>query len=107
MNGNNNGGAFQSVNQQNKAKMALPIVLVKNGSPKTNGQSQGVVTPKSNIVNNNQSNGSQMGTALEALLKQLRHNSSYTPGGPGQKKNSNVGSPMLGGNKSNAFQGIG
>lgn len=30
-------GAFQNIGQQqNKAKMALPIVLVKNGSPKTN-----------------------------------------------------------------------
>ena len=49
--------------------MALPIVLVKNGSPKTNNVSQ-AMTPKSN---NNQQNGgngnNQMGNALEALLK--------------------------------------
>jgi hypothetical protein len=42
--------------------MALPIVLVKNGSPKTNNQSQ-IVTPKSNNGNN------QYGNALEVLLK--------------------------------------
>ena len=42
-------GAFQNITgqSQSKAKMALPIVLVKNGSPKTNNHSQ-IVTPKSN-----------------------------------------------------------
>lgn len=79
-------GAFQNIGQQqSKAKMALPIVLVKNGSPKTNNHSQ-IVTPKSN--NNQQTSGqngnnNQMGNALEALLKQLRNNGANTPVGAG------------------------
>ena len=76
--------------------MALPIVLVKNGSPKTNNHSQ-IVTPKSNNGNNN-----QYGTALEALLKQLRNNNNggaSTPvgGGPNQNKKNDLNSPLLGG----------
>lgn len=43
LNGGGNG-AFQNIN--NKPKMAQPIVLVKNGSPKTNNNSQ-ILTPKS------------------------------------------------------------
>lgn len=79
--------------------MALPIVLVKNGSPKTNNVSQ-AMTPKSN---NNQQNGgngnNQMGNALEALLKQLRNNNgSNTPVGmgPGGKKDG-LCSPLIAG----------
>lgn len=50
-------GAFQNIGQaQSKAKMALPIVLVKNGSPKTNNHSQ-IVTPKSNNQQNGGANG--------------------------------------------------
>lgn len=40
-------GAFYNIGNTSKAKMAQPIVLVKNGSPKTNTHSQ-IVTPKSN-----------------------------------------------------------
>lgn len=80
----------------NKAKLAPPIVLVQNGSPKTNNHSQ-IVTPKS-AYNQNGGNGNQMGTALEALLKQLRNNGANTPVGASQygKKNNELSSPLIG-----------
>lgn len=63
------GGNVPFQNMNNKAKMAQPIVLVKNGSPKTNNNSQ-ILTPKSNNQQNGQNgNGNQVGNALEALLK--------------------------------------
>ncbi len=61
----------------NKAKMALPIVLLKDGSPRL---PSGIHTPKSQAGGLPQAGTANMST-LESLIKQLRNGAPpFSPG---------------------------
>lgn len=47
----------------------MPIVLAKNGSPKTSNSASYIATPKSQY---NQNNNGSSNSAIENLLKQIR-----------------------------------